>query len=90
MGRHVDLRPNWNEIKDMVMLSFIRAKFEWPDLRKKLIDTGDAYLEEGNDWGDRIWGVCDGVGENRLGKILMQVRDEINNGTYNELRYQFF
>lgn len=39
--------------------------------------NGDAELIEGNTWGDRIWGVCDGVGENRLGKILMRVRAEM-------------
>lgn len=38
----------------------------------------DEHLEEGNTWGDTIWGTVDGVGENRLGKILMRVRDELN------------
>ena len=37
----------------------------------------DALLEEGNTWGDRVWGVCQGQGENRLGKILMKVREEL-------------
>ena len=62
------------------MLSFVRAKFTYPDLQEKLLATGDAYLEEGNYWNDTTWGVCNGVGENRLGKILMQVRDEIRRG----------
>ena len=62
------------------MLSLIRGKFQWPDLQVKLLATGDAYLEEGNTWGDRIWGTVDGQGENRLGKILMQVRDEARQG----------
>ena len=80
IGRHVQLRSDWNEIKTDVMLSFVRAKFTWPDLQAKLLATGDAYLEEGNTWGDRIWGTVDGEGENRLGKILMQVRDEARKG----------
>jgi predicted NAD-dependent protein-ADP-ribosyltransferase YbiA (DUF1768 family) len=42
-----------------------------------LLASGGATLEEGNPWGDRLWGVVDGVGENRLGKILMKVRDEL-------------
>lgn len=42
-----------------------------------LLDYFAAELIEGNTWGDRIWGVCDGVGENRLGKILMRVRAEM-------------
>ena len=59
------------------MLSIVRAKFENAYLRRRLIATGDAELMEGNDWGDRFWGVCRGKGENRLGKILMKVRAEI-------------
>jgi hypothetical protein len=49
----------------------------YPDLRDKLLATGDQELVEGNDWGDRVWGVCDGVGENRLGVILMKIRRTI-------------
>ena len=44
------------------------------DLRNKLMETGNRYLEETNHWKDRYWGVCDGKGENNLGKILMSVR----------------
>lgn len=55
-----------------------KAKFSQnPDLADKLVATKDAELIEGNTWGDRIWGVCDGIGENRLGKILMRVRAEM-------------
>lgn len=43
----------------------------------RLLETGEAYLEEGNDCGDRVWGVYQGQGENRLGKILMKVRAEL-------------
>lgn len=80
MGRHVKLRKDWNAIKTDVMLSLVRGKFQWPELQKKLLATGDAYLEEGNTWSDTCWGVCDGRGENRLGKILMQVREEARRG----------
>ena len=34
-------------------------------------------IVEGNTWGDVFWGVCNGIGENHLGNILMDVRDEI-------------
>lgn len=37
--------------------------------------TGDAELIEGNNWGDTFWGVCNGRGENMLGKLLMEIRD---------------
>lgn len=80
-GRKVEIRPDWEQIKDKVMLKGVREKFKLIDLRKKLLDTGDEYLQEGNFHGDKIWGCVmeNGVwvGENRLGKILMQVREEI-------------
>ena len=50
-------------------------KFSDKKLQKKLIDTGDAELIEGNWWGDKFWGVCEGEGENHLGKLLMEVRE---------------
>ena len=80
IGRHVSLRNDWNEIKTAVMLTYIREKFKDPVLRAKLLATGDAYLEEGNTWDDRIWGTVNGEGENCLGKILMQVREEARQG----------
>lgn len=36
----------------------------------------DGHLEEGNTHGDKVWGTVNGVGENRLGKILMRLREE--------------
>ena len=77
MGRRTILRVDWEEVKEEVMLSVVRAKFEDKNLRRLLDATGNAELIEGNYWGDRFWGVCRGVGENRLGKILMRVRTEI-------------
>ena len=56
----------------------IRQKFNNPELKEKLIATGDAELIEGNPWGDTFWGVCEGKGENHLGKILMKIRSELN------------
>ena len=47
------------------------------DLKEKLLATGDAYLEETNHWHDTFWGVCKGKGQNHLGKILMEVREEL-------------
>lgn len=62
------------------MLHLLRLKFEIPAIAEDLLDTGDQRLVEGNVWGDRYWGVCDGVGENWLGELLMQVRDELLEG----------
>ena len=78
LGRHVHLREDWEDVKDDVMYDVCRAKFmQNPNLARLLIETGDAILIEGNTWGDRVWGVCDGVGENRLGRILMRIRSEM-------------
>ena len=78
LGRRVHLREDWEEIKNDVMYDICKAKFSQNQkLAQLLIDTGDAELIEGNTWGDRVWGVCDGIGENRLGKILMRIRMEM-------------
>lgn len=79
-GRNVLLRPDWEIVKVGVMRTLVTAKFmSNPNLATKLLSTGDAQLIEGNNWHDRFWGVCDGEGENYLGRILMQVRTDISN-----------
>ena len=78
LGRRVVLRKDWENIKVQVMKEIVTAKFEQnEDLQQKLLDTGDAYLEEGNTWGDRVWATVNGAGANNLGKILMEVRENI-------------
>jgi ribA/ribD-fused uncharacterized protein len=77
-GQKLTLRPDWNDIKVDVMYQIVKDKFfRNPELRVKLLNTGDLQLIEGNYWGDTFWGVCNGVGENHLGKILMRVRKEL-------------
>ncbi len=74
-GRRVKLRPDWEQVKVDVMRGVVEAKFSQNrDLAEKLVQTGDALLEEGNTWGDRIWGTVNGVGQNLLGNILMDTR----------------
>lgn len=81
LGRRLKLRTDWDDIKVSIMYDICLAKFtQNPELKKALISTGDMYLEEGNDWGDRFWGTVDGKGENNLGKILMKIRDELKVG----------
>lgn len=78
LGRRVELRPDWEAVKYDVMYQICKAKFmQNPDLLRKLMATGEAELVEGNTWGDQVWGVCDGVGENHLGKTLMRIRSEL-------------
>ena len=79
LGRRVMLRQDWESVKDDVMYQVCSAKFRQnEDLAKRLVETGEAVLIEGNTWGDRVWGTVDGIGENRLGKILMKIRSEIS------------
>lgn len=80
LGRKCNLRPDWESIKDSIMEDALRKKFSDPILKKALLDTGDEYLEEGNTWGDQYWGVCNGTGKNKLGKLLMKLREEIKKG----------
>lgn len=70
----------WDEVKYQVMSSIIFDKFlNNLDLRQKLLDTGDRYLEETNHWKDTYWGVDIKLGgENNLGNILMKARTYFN------------
>ena len=71
-GRKVHLRPDWEEVKVGIMEEIVRCKFtQHPELRKKLLDTGDRLLLEGGK--DNFWGNS----KNALGKILMKVRSEL-------------
>jgi ribA/ribD-fused uncharacterized protein len=81
MGASLTLRTDWESVKLGVMLEFLRQKFGQPLLRGLLLKTGQAQLVEGNTWGDTYWGAIEQegrwVGQNRLGILLMQVRDEL-------------
>lgn len=75
-GSELVLRHNWKEVRESVMFYLLRQKFEVPYLREKLMATKGRELIEGNVWNDTFWGQCPvGVGENKLGKILMGIRD---------------
>jgi ribA/ribD-fused uncharacterized protein len=65
----------WELRKVRTMREVIWAKFSQnPELAQKLLATGDRYLEETNWWGEKIWGVYQGEGQNLLGIILMDAR----------------
>ncbi len=71
-------RKGWEEIRLTVMEDVQLAKFtQYPELREKLLATGDAELIYNNDCGDSYWGLFEGSGENNLGKILMKVRGRL-------------
>ena len=76
--RKVRLRRDWESVKDAIMREVVLAKFtQHDDLRELLLSTGDATLVEHTE-NDSYWGDGgDGSGRNRLGRILMEVRDEL-------------
>lgn len=75
LGRACSMRPDWEQIKEKVMRELLYQKFAKNNrLRAKLLETGQAYLEETNNWNDKYWGVCNGEGKNRLGWSLMTLR----------------
>ncbi len=75
----IDLHPDWEDVKENIMLELTRIKFQNPELRNKILETGNQYIQEGNTWNDVFWGVDlkTGKGKNIFGEMLMQVRDEI-------------
>jgi ribA/ribD-fused uncharacterized protein len=74
--------PSFHFNKIDIMKSLLRQKF-YPGgaLANMLLATGDQELVEGNEWGDTFWGVCGGIGENNLGKLLMNIRDELQSNS---------
>lgn len=81
LGKIIRIREDWKEIKTGIMHSLVLQKFtRHKDLRLRLLQTMDEDIQEGNWWGDTFWGTVNGKGENHLGKILMEVRDELRRG----------
>jgi len=78
VGQKLHLRKDWEEVKFSIMQEIVELKFRQnPELIPLLLATGDAELVEGNTWGDRTWGICNGEGKNWLGQILMELRDKL-------------
>src|SRR5271170_310909 len=80
-SRKRPLRRDWESVKDTIMHEAVLAKFtQHDDLREILLGTGEAVLVEHTE-NDSYWGDGgDGSGRNRLGAILMSVRDQLRHG----------
>lgn len=81
-------KAEWDAISGEVMRRLARTKFRDAALRRLLLATGARMLVEANTWGDRHWGVDarTGEGENHLGRILMDIRDEVRAEVREEAR----
>ena len=69
---------HFKDIKLDKMYQAVYEKFQQnPDIRKKLIETGDEEIREMTDQ-ESYWGVGPQLdGENHMGEILMRVREEL-------------
>ncbi len=67
-------KSDWDKQRIFVMYYLLRQKFVGQQLQR-LQDLKGVNLVEGNTWGDKFWGVCDGEGYNVLGQLLMMIRD---------------
>lgn len=76
MGATIPMRPDWHQIKLVIMEQLLRQKFSNHMMATLLLQTAGSTLIEGNTWGDTFWGVSGGSGSNHLGKLLMKIRDE--------------
>lgn len=74
LGKIMDCRPDWDDVKERIMTDLCIQKFSQQPYMDLLLSTGDMYIEETNTWKDTHWGVCNGKGENRMGHILMKIR----------------
>jgi len=80
LGRSIQIDvPKWNAMAFACMQRTQELKYaQNPELREKLLATGERELIEGTDWGDKLWGVDEkGEGQNLLGKILMELRNKL-------------
>lgn len=77
--RDYPLRKDWEQVKEDVMYTALKAKFTQSlELAIKLRETDDANLVEDSPY-DYYWGVGrNKTGQNRLGVLLMRLRDELN------------
>ncbi len=71
------INPDWDNIRNSVMRTGLEYKFNLPRFKTLLLSTGDEEIVERNTWRDTYWGVYQGKGENRLGKMLMEIRDKL-------------
>lgn len=77
-GEKIPLRPDWERVKDGAMYGVLHAKFSQnKHLKDKLLETGEKVLVDTDYDHGLYWAEVAGVGENKMGKILMRIREEL-------------
>jgi ribA/ribD-fused uncharacterized protein len=79
-NRQIKLRSDWEEVKENIMMIALRAKFDqYPELKQLLLSTvGNSIVEHTEN--DSYWGDGgDGSGLNRLGILLVELRENYLN-----------
>lgn len=78
-SKKIKLIDNWDSIKVDIMYECLLQKYKQEPYKMLLLNTGDCYIQEGNNWKDTFWGVdlLTGKGKNMLGVLIMKIRDEI-------------
>lgn len=86
-GKKVELIEDWDNKKFDVMKKIQQIKYNQEPFKSLLLKTKDKHIQEGNYWNDLEWGFCLKTfkGNNRLGEIIMEVRDTLNKELKNNI-----
>lgn len=79
-AKNMEIREDWEFVKDSIMYSVVYNKFKQrKDIKDRLLETKDSILIAGNTYNDKYWGVSqnDKKGYNKLGLILEKVREDL-------------
>ena len=87
LGQSIVVRTDWYDVRIDIMRQLIHEKFKNPFLRHKLKELAGKKLINENRWNDRFWGIVNGSGENWLGRILEEVREEIIKEDFSEIEF---
>lgn len=83
IGQRIKIRSDWDSKKLEFMEWGLREKFKITEIKEMLLQTENKQIIEGNFWHDNFYGQCScdkcsGKGKNNLGKLLMEIRSELN------------
>jgi ribA/ribD-fused uncharacterized protein len=78
------VREDWESVKLSVMYELLKQKFTQEPFKTDLLNTRGENIVEGNRWNDTFWGVDiksnPNMGENWLGRLIMDIRTKLKNG----------